>query len=386
MNSKREPLFTARNRTDASPGRDGETTYAFLDRVAGDYWAQSRDLIQNWANHIADDHDYDDLRARLRKRNDPQFRSAFLELFLHETLLRAGFDIEIHPQMSHSQRRPDFRASHGDQSFILEAISPGRNAEQEATAAKTAALFDSINSLRSENFFLSIDELTPGPDSPRTSRLKKHITEWLKALDPDSISGHADLPRSTWADNGWTLTLGAIPKRKEARSEGSNDRLIGVYAHHEGAIVEDDLAIRAALSSKDNKYGQLSEPFIIAIGTYMWDTDRWGTTNALYGHDAYTVVADAHGGERTLPSRKPDGYFGTPPGWKRTDVSAVLIVNQLMPYGVLRADLDLWLHPAPARALTSAELLPVTTVELSTNQLKTIESAIDRSAFFGYIE
>ena len=49
--------------------------------------------------------------------------------------------------------------------------------------------------------------------------------------------------------------------------------------------------------------------------------------------------------------RQPDGYFGVPPEWRNRNVSGVLVVNQLMPYYVQRAETTLWRHPAPLHQL-----------------------------------
>ncbi|HZL81648.1 MAG TPA: hypothetical protein VFC06_06930 [Demequina sp.] len=46
--------------------------------------------------------------------------------------------------------------------------------------------------------------------------------------------------------------------------------------------------------------------------------------------------------------RQPDGYFGVPPEWRNRNVSGVLVVNQLMPYYVQRAETTLWRQSAPS--------------------------------------
>lgn len=43
-----------------------------------------------------------------RARDDEQFRSAFLELYLDESLIRAGYVVTIHPSVNGTTTHPDF--------------------------------------------------------------------------------------------------------------------------------------------------------------------------------------------------------------------------------------------------------------------------------------
>src|SRR5687767_13028922 len=106
MAANREPLFDQKTRTDATPSRHQESTFAFLNRIAGEYWEQPRFLMQDWLDCIPSDAEYNDLRQRFRSRDDEQFRSAYLELYLHQSLLRAGYQVTIHPEVPGATRRP----------------------------------------------------------------------------------------------------------------------------------------------------------------------------------------------------------------------------------------------------------------------------------------
>ena len=71
----------------------------------------------------------------------------------------------------------------------------------------------------------------------------------------------------------------------------------------------------------------------------------------------------------TRDVRQPDGYFGTPPEWANRNVSGVLLVNQLMPYYVQRAETTLWRHPNPVHDLPDAIGLPGDTLSLGDRTL-----------------
>jgi len=70
-----------------------ESSFDFLNRVAGDYWDQPRALVEEWAMNLKGDGDYQQTRKAIRSGIDDQFRSALLELYLHEVFIRGGFDI-----------------------------------------------------------------------------------------------------------------------------------------------------------------------------------------------------------------------------------------------------------------------------------------------------
>jgi len=54
----REPIFDSFTRADAGPSEYAEETFVFFNRVAGDFWDQTRSLVEEWADSIGDDNDY----------------------------------------------------------------------------------------------------------------------------------------------------------------------------------------------------------------------------------------------------------------------------------------------------------------------------------------
>jgi hypothetical protein len=254
--------------------------------------------MQEWLNHIESDSDYTDLRQRFRSRDDEQFRSAFLELYLHESLLRAGYAITIHP---------------------------------------------------------SVDGT------------------W----DADSAPSHR------WEHDGWSVSFKLIPKKREARGRRTNSRALGVYGHTGVDWVGDPPAIRKALASKHHEYGDLDAPFIIAVGTYVHDRDRWHTTNAMYGAAAIEWNKGPDGKTVTREIRQPDGYFGVPPDRQHRNISGVLLINQLMPYYLQRAEVTLWRHPNPVLALPDELGLPGHEVTLERGRLREVLPASTAGEFFG---
>jgi hypothetical protein len=383
MGKSREPLFDEVHRSDASVAGFQESTFAFLNRIAGAYWDYPRSLMQQWMDRIGDDISYNDLLQRLRSKDNEQFRSAYLELYLHESLLRAGYEVVIHPGVPGATRQPDFLAVRGDHRVYIEAIAPGAPAPAKAAAARRAVLFDTVNRLGDPNFILWLDHLVDGPRPPKAARLRAELRQWLGRLDPNAPWTADAAPRYDWREDGWEARLKALPKKIEARGTRPDSQAIGIYAHTGVSVVDDAPAIREALAEKHHGYGGLNAPFVIAIGTYIFDRDRWHATNAMYGQLAIEFDPNADVEAPTRAVRQTDGYFGTPPQWQNRNVSGVLLVNQLMPYYLQRAEVTLWRHPNPVHLLPDELGLPAHVITVEDGELS--EASPDSSAeeFFG---
>lgn len=102
-------IFSEIARDDPSRRAHGDGQFTFLDRVAGPYWDQVRELIEDWFSRLCPDAQAD-IRGRLRSSDDRHVRGAFFELYLHECLLRMGYTVTCHPVLEGTTRRPDFLA------------------------------------------------------------------------------------------------------------------------------------------------------------------------------------------------------------------------------------------------------------------------------------
>ncbi|MGV0718192.1 hypothetical protein ABQE93_22585 [Mycolicibacterium sp. XJ662] len=383
MVKSRELLFDDAHRDDTSVAGFQESTFAFLNRIAGDYWDHPRALMQQWMDRINDEISYNDLCQRFRSGDDEQFRSAYLELYLHESLLRAGYEIRVHPEVPGTNRQPDFLAVCGDERLYVEAVAPGSTAAAKAAARRRAVLFDTVNRLQDPNFILWLDHFVDGPRPPKAAHLRAELGQWLRRLDPDAPWTADAAPRYDWREDGWEAGLKAMPKKLEARGLRAGSQAIGIYGHMGVNMVDDAPAIRKALAAKHHEYGDLDAPFVIAIGTYMMDSDRWHASNAMYGQLAFEFDPNSDGEPPTRAIRQADGYFGTPLDWQNRNVSGVLLVNQLMPYYVQRAEVTLWRHPSPIHGLPDELGFPAHVVALDNGELS--EALPDPSAgeFFG---
>jgi hypothetical protein len=374
----RAPIYDDRDRTDLSPQRNGETSFAFFNRAGGSLWRHSRALHQEWADRLGDG-EYADVRAALRS-NNARARSAFLELYLHECLIRGNFDVTVHPELRHTTRHPDFLAERDAARIYVEAIAPGTSKAARSRAARMNDLLAALDQVGDDNFFLLTTSIAQACNSAPAGSFRDQIRKWLGQLDPDVVDIE-HLPARTFEQDGWSVTVEAMPIKPDRR--GNVRRSIGIYAHSEAEFIDDGAKLVAALKSKASRYGDFDAPFVIAVGTNSFDEDDEDVVNALYGSVSWLLGGVGPGEEVTTRGvRNHDGYFGSPGAWKNRRVSGVVIVDQLTLHDPAHAQVALWLHPAPLHPLPSEPIFPGVIHEWN-GQMTDKREALDARALLG---
>lgn len=346
-----EKLFTSRSRLDVSPSQHGESTFAFLDRVAGPVWDQCRDLITRWlAEYPATDRVA--LRARLRSPDDRVFTSAFWELYLHEMYRRGGWTIEIEPIVPDSANRPDFLVSRDGQSYYVEARCTFEDADRGA-AARLQAVYAALDSIDSGAFHLAVTPVQVGASSPSTRTLRRSLEDWLAGLDPDAegydlgLSG--PMRRFDWTHEDWSLIFRPIPRRASIRDSRA-ERPLGAFIPDAATFVDDIGSLRDALLDKGSKYGALDHPLVLAINIGSGFHDERDTVQALYGTVGWRFDIDNADAE-PIPVITRAGFWGPPGRPMRTHVSGVLLAEGLHYGRVGRYSPAFWPHPQAAERI-----------------------------------
>lgn len=337
-------------RTDSSPAAHAESSAEFLNRAQGAYWDQVRQLVEGWASHL-DRESFADLSKRLRSPDHRQSQGAFLELYLHESFLRAGYRVEPHPVLEGTSRRPDFLATKDGHGMYVEARSISPSDAEVADSNRLKQVYDALDQLDSPNFFLWVNVGEQGPRPLPAKPLRRELEQWLETLDPDEVTQQAQddwddegRPALEWARDGWRLHFEVMPKSPEARGEPGL-RPLGAFGGRSAGVIDDAPSIKRALSRKGSAYGTLDYPFVVALGTYMFDSDHFHVMNALYGQSSVALQELPDGRTIPHPVRTPDGYWSSPSGWRRQNVAGVLMVNQLQPYSIGSQIPNLWVHP-----------------------------------------
>ena len=260
-------IYSAYERTDPSPARHGSSQFEFLDRVAGRFWEQVRDLIEEWFSRLPADAQAD-VRGRLRDKDDRQSKGAFFELYLHECLLRMGYAVTCHPQVTGADRHPDFLAMKDGEALYVEARSASPSDVSVGAAARVNTVYESLDKVDSPNFFLWIDVERQGDGQLRSRPLRAHLETWLRDLDPDDYADHGngrdDFPDMSYEADGWRIQFHALPKSPKARGR-EGVRPLGIFGGGRAFWVQDEEGLRGALSDKGSAYGALGAPYVVAV-------------------------------------------------------------------------------------------------------------------------
>jgi len=350
-------MFKNWQRTDPSPAHHGEPLSTFLDRVAQPLFERVRDLINLWIDALPDDAKQD-LVARLRSPIDDAFRAAFWELYVHQALVRCGFDVAIHPTVEGTLKVPDFLATRADTRSYVEASAVGSSDASQSGDARRDRLYDELNKIDSPDFFLWLDLDAEGDTDVSLKELRRDLGKWLASLDPDDVlarireSGSSQvMPRFGWSDEGWSLSVGAYPKSESARGE-EGVRPLGIYGPGEARMIDDRAPLVRRMKRKSSRYGQLGAPFVLAISGSTFTTGEQDIVDALFGSEQITILTPTDGGEPILrPTRAQDGLWARAGGTGSTQVSAVLFVPYIEPWEVAVKVPVLVHHPMPDHPL-----------------------------------
>ncbi|MEI8240466.1 MAG: hypothetical protein WCI22_13720 [Actinomycetota bacterium] len=324
--------------------------------MAGPYWDAVRSLIEEWASRLPPEEQVDTC-SRLRSADNRVFTSAYWELYLHAVLVSSGYSVECHPPLAHTSRRPDFLATKADDALYLEATVASKSDETAAADARRARVYDLLNGLDSPNFFLWIDVVSEGLESPSTKSLRRDLATWLSRLNPDAVDqliadeGFDVVERFEWDCDDWHLVFRPWPKSQASRGSAEL-RPVGAWGPSEAAIIDSEGPLRRALKEKGKAYGALGLPYVVAVLADDFFTDDDAVLNVLFGTDTVQLVTDDGGRQFALSVRASDGFWYGGSTWLRRNVSGVLVSSGVAPWSVGTAALTLWEHPEPEHPLT----------------------------------
>ena len=351
-------LFDEIERTDPSPASDAEDHFAFLNRVATPFWERVRSLLSDWVDRLPS-HERQDTIARMRSNDRRQSLGAFWELYLWVTFQQLGLEVKMHPTVASSNRRPDFLIETHEGPVYVEAKVASTSDSEVARDRRRRQIYDTINSgLASPDFWLSLDLDSEGTEAPAISKHLRRIQAWLDELDPDHVDGllkarsFGSLPRYVVTERGWTLTITALAKGKESRSDPTG-RPIGFYPF-EGGSFDGRAPVLAALREKAGRYGDLEAPYLIAVLVETFLTDHDDVFRALFGNQQILVPLDQPEAATTAPT--PDGFWLGPNGPQNTGVSAVATVLELYEWRIAEKAPEIW--PNPWANLAFPAILP----------------------------
>jgi hypothetical protein len=356
-------LFDDLPRTYEFPGGYSEPSFEYLNRCANEPISKIREVLDDWFSRYPKS-DQDELRKRFRSKKEHNHASALFELWLHEVLLRLGCRVEIHPALHHTTRKPDFLVkSPTGLDFYLEAIHTAGASDDESNAqARLNTLYDSLNYLKSPNFFISID--ADGlPRTPVPGReIKRFLERELARLRPELIDHFVDsrrldlLPHWKFQHDGLRITCSAFPKPPELRGL-PGIRTLGIKTF--GGIIDSEGPVKHAIIKKASSYGVLDLPLVVAVNATDVFLSERDVLHALYGSFHSWPEPELLNDER--------GVWGNVNNPKWTRVSAAIVTVKLRS-DKLVVPATLHHHPHPARPY-SGELNRLPQTRITNNQL-----------------
>jgi hypothetical protein len=355
-------LFDITQRTDSRPAQYSEPRFTFLNRSARPGAEDVRSLMETWFAKYPQAHQAQ-LKRRLRSADNRDFDSAFLELYLHELACRLGYSVEVHRRATDdSLRTPDFllTSPDGQLSYLEAIVATNLSQEERGAASRANEVYDAINEIESPNFFLWLQVRgSPSTAVPRRN-LKRTLTAFLRSQDPDEChrlfkeGGLDHLPRLSFSHGGWEIDFFPIAKSPRLRGK-PGVRPIGAQLF-EAEMVDDRSAIRDAIVEKATRYGNLGQPYVIAVNAVTQLLDNIDIGEALFGKETFVFRRDdATSSGKAEPElrRLGDGAWTSPLGSRYTRVSAVLIVSSLAPWTVADAQPRLYHNPWAKRPCTT---------------------------------
>lgn len=352
-------LFDDKARTVLDPARYAETTFSYLDRSGRATIGAAREQLEAWFARYPDAHRAH-LRGRISSARQSEQRSAWWELYLHESFLRGGYDVLV------SSGTPDFTIDGPGGRFHIEATARFADPLEQSQARREAVLHDVLNDTKAGPWGLRLEIVSSGSASATASRLRSRIERWLATLNYEDVlaagrqpnrNGFEQWPHRVFEDDDWAVLIEAWPLGHPP--EGVRRRAVCISGGSGMMRVENEEPLRDAIARKARECRGLDAPLIIAALVAREFGHEHQVESALLGTDAceYTFDPSTHSIAGARNVRASDGLW-SPPGAK-PEVAGVLAGVRLDLFTFARIGATLWTNPWVQRApLPIASSLP----------------------------
>ncbi len=338
-------LFDEIQRQGTGPRLYAQPDFDYLNKSARPGVEVIRQSLEDWFSRYPTAH-RGELRGQFRS-DDYQHRSAHFELVLHESLLRLGATVEVHPTVEGTNRRPDFLATspNGTKCYVEAVLATNQTKEEAAAETRKNQVYDAINQLNSPDFFIGIDPIGSPETPPSGQHIRAFLTERLAGLNRDEIAallerpdvpGFEGLPHWRYEHDGWTIDFFPLPKSDALRGQ-AGVRPIGLELG-EFQLLHTKETIRNAVQRKAGRYGELSFPYVVSVNVLSHFVDRIDELDALFGDELWPDKG-----------RAANGVWRGIAGPQNTRVSGALILRNLEQSNLPRVDSCLYHNPWAAR-------------------------------------
>ncbi len=353
-------LFESRVRVEQDVAYHSETFFNYLDRSARPEMGRVRDLLEEWFAHYPNRPAASTNVASLREKLRGQFRSrrkrqqieAFWELYLHESLVRAGAHVTVRSDT------PDFDVEFEGGHLALEATVRGLSDADTGAEARVQVFRDAIDRVQAGEWILDVCVQKESSRPPKAASLCREVEAWVQALDVDAVRENCEkapsaalerLPMREFSRDGWHVQVRAIPKRKGVQRTGRLPA-IGVWG---GAVVQvsNSEAVASALAAKASRLRAMrgGRPLIVAVLVDREFADEDDIEEALFGSSGLVLATDARGAVAGRTERAGNGLW-SPGGRAGGHIDAVLAAVGLDPCRVAGCAPMLWTNPSRHQA------------------------------------
>lgn len=355
-------IFDEGERTDPSSLGSLESIAHFLNRASGVAWDRVRGEIEQWFSRVCDS-TKTSLAGRIRSDDDRQMGGAFWELYCHESLIRLGLNVECEPEIEGSTRHPDFRATKGATTFIIEATLAATSDSTVAVDRLQATVFEKLDGLQLDDLLLHVNIRRRGEVAPSVRKLKSLLRDWAQGLDRENLRAkltessnvmEPSLPKYHWEESGWEIDFYVMPRDFDEHVTWGNG-VVGIKLRTDSVFFDSSVAVKKALEDKAGAYGAPNTPYVIAVASDIHSPGDIGVLNALFGHEQVTFGIDQMGETVTQEGRAPDGFWIGPSGPRNQLVSAVLVASWIRPWFVSQNVPTIWHNPYAVYPLALSE-------------------------------
>jgi hypothetical protein len=335
-----------------------EQIYSFLNRSGLPKYEQTRQVLNSWFCDIPEI--YQKALKTSFCSGDKQHLGAFFEIYCHALLKKQGVGVDLQQVVDQTHGNPiDFLVkSSAAPLFYLEATVAADSDTATSSQKILGQLCETLNALKEPNFQLRLKVECESTRSLPTARIRTDIHNWLKKLDPNEIArkertlSDRDKSYCYYEHDGWKIIFIAVSKPIDTKEKRRNTVLS--LSPLKARWHENQNSLRNALESKAKKYGNFSLPYVIAIDILALDSLLCDIDDVLLGQEI-ALYNKQTGGELTL-TRSPflcdrpfseNGFWLARKGARNKHVSAVLLVNELMPWSIVQHPPipELWHNP-----------------------------------------
>lgn len=220
--------------------------------------------------------------------------------------------------------------------------------EQKKRQRRKDIVYDSINKLRSPNFFIGVNVIASSRASPPGRKWREVLERELSKLNPNKVEaelkrGSDKLPEWTIKECGWIVTFYATPKSKEAR--GIDDIYPISATGIEMQWIKDHINIHNTITNKASKYGRPNLPIIIAVNVLSIFCDEKHIIDSLLGEKKLIQLRQPKGSKFFESRRYSSGVWirrGKP---QNKRISGALMSIYLSPMNITKQTPVLWHNP-----------------------------------------